>query len=212
MEPKRKAVGGQEVGGSSVVRERLLGAAVDCLIDLGVAGTTTLAVQRRAQVSRGALLHYFPSRAALLAASVTELVRRNEQAVALSLAQLAKPKDRLEAAVNALAFAARQPAYLAELELWAVARTDAALKHTLILAERTARRDIERVSAELFGMWAEAEAYTEMIALTQHFMRGLAISENLGSSPARRKRLIAAWTQAMRLMLGRRAGASRATG
>lgn len=197
----QRGSGGNDHGNEIGVREKLLEAAVDCLIDVGVARTTTLAVQRRAQVSRGALLHYFPSHALLLAASVAELVRRNEQAVARSLANLAKPKEPLEAAVNALAFAARQPAYLAELELWAVARTDAALRHTLMSAERAARRDIERVSAELFEMWAEASAYTEVVTLTQHFMRGLAISENLGSSPARRKRLIAAWTEAMRLML-----------
>ena len=44
---------------------------MECLIAHGVAGTTTLAVQRRAGVSRGALLHHFPTHAALLAATLT---------------------------------------------------------------------------------------------------------------------------------------------
>jgi len=183
------------------MREKLLDAAVDCLIEFGVAGTTTLAVQRRAGVSRGALLHHFPSHATLLATSVAELVKRNEQAVALSIADLPEPKDPLETAVSALAFAARQPAYLAELELWAVARTDSALKQALISAERAARREIDRVSSELFGKWVESDAYPDVVALTQHFIRGLAISENLRSSAPRRERLISAWTEAMRLML-----------
>jgi AcrR family transcriptional regulator len=191
------------------MRQRLLDAAVACLIEFGVARTTTLAVQRRAGTSRGALLHHFPTHADLLAASVAELVKRNEHAVAASRAGIAQPGDPLQAGVTALAFAARQPAYLAELELWAVARTDRPLKQALTAAERTARRDIDRVSAELFANWAGLDAYGDAVALTQHFIRGLAISENLRASPSRREHLVSAWTGAMRLMLERSAGSRR---
>lgn len=200
MASKRKAAARADRD-AAAMRQRLLDAAVSCLIELGVAGTTTLAVQRAAGTSRGALLHHFPTHADLLAASVAELVKRNEQAVATSRADAIQPHDKLRAAVNALAFAGRQPAYLAELELWAVARTDQPLKRALIAAERLARRDIERVYAELFGKWADSEAYPIAAALTQHFLRGLTISENLRSSPSRREALITAWTEAMRTML-----------
>lgn len=200
MPPKRVPEARSEA--SAATRRRLLDAAVDCLIDLGVAGTTTLAVQRRAGVSRGALLHHFPSHAVLLAASVSELVARNERAVAVSRETWQGAADPLAAAVSSLAFAARQPAFLAEMELWAVARTDAALRQALIAAERSAKRDIDRVSAELFADWAGAEAYDDVVALTQFFIRGLAISENIRSSEQRRDRLLAAWTGAMQGMLG----------
>src|SRR5262245_60025551 len=185
------------------MRQRLLDAAVECLIELGVAGTTTLAVQRRAGTSRGALLHHFPTHADLLAASVAELVKRNEAAVTASRTGTAGPHDPLRMAVHALAYAGRQPSYLAELELWAVARTDRPLKQALIAAERAAKREIDRVSADLFAKWADAGAYDDAVALTQHFVRGLAISENLRSSAARRERLISAWTDAMRPLLER---------
>ncbi|WP_235939328.1 TetR/AcrR family transcriptional regulator [Bradyrhizobium hipponense] len=188
------------VGGAETTRSRILNAAVECLIDTGVAGTTTLAVQHRAEVSRGALLHHFPTHACLLAASVAELVRRNERAVSQSRAGTG-PADSLVAAVGALAFAAHQPAYLAELELWAVARTDAALKQALIAAERGAGRDLERVYSQLFGEWRDCEAYDEAVTLTLHFIRGLAISENLSSSAGRRERLVAVWVDAMRMLL-----------
>lgn len=183
------------------MRQRLLDAAVDCLIEFGVAGTTTLAVQRRAGSSRGALLHHFPTHADLLAASVAELVKRNEAAVTASRTHHAGPHDPLRMAVSALAYAGRQPSYLAELELWAVSRTDRPLKQALIAAERAAKREIDRVSADLFARWAAADGYDDAVALTQNFMRGLAISENLRSSAARRERLISAWTDAMRPML-----------
>ena len=187
--------------GSETTRSRILDAAVECLIEHGVAGTTTLAVQHRAEVSRGALLHYFPNHASLLAATVAELVRRNERAVSQSRAASGASSDSLQSAIEALAFAAHQPAYLAELELWAVARTDAALKQALIAAERGARRDLERVYLQLFGKWTESEAYDEVVALTLNFIRGLAISDNIRSSARKRERLIAAWAEAMRTIL-----------
>ena len=196
----RIAKGGSPDGATETTRSRILNAAVDCLIEVGVAGTTTLAVQHRAEVSRGALLHHFPTHASLLAASVAELVSRNEKAVSKGRAG-GGPADTLVAAVEALAFAARQPAYLAELELWAVARTDDALKQALIRTERGARRDLERVYVQLFGEWTDSEAYEDVIALTLHFIRGLAISENLRSSAGRRERLVAIWADAMRTLL-----------
>ncbi|BAM89871.1 TetR family transcriptional regulator [Bradyrhizobium oligotrophicum S58] len=190
--------------GAEATRSRILNAAVECLIESGVAGTTTLAVQHRADVSRGALLHHFPTHAALLAASVTELVRRNERAVAQSRAR-ARPADTLIAAVETLAFAARQPAYLAELELWAVARTDTALKQALIAAERGARRDLEHVYSQLFGKWTDSDRYSELVELTLHFIRGLAISETIHVSARRRERLVTVWADAMRALLGAKA-------
>ncbi|MBR0827697.1 TetR/AcrR family transcriptional regulator [Bradyrhizobium manausense] len=198
MRPKRQARADRD---GPAMRQRLLDAAVECLIELGVAGTTTLAVQRRTGVSRGALLHHFPTHAALLAASVAELVKRNERAVASSRAVGSELDDPLRAAVSALAYAGRQPAHLAELELWTVSRTDRPLKQALISAERAARGESDRVSADLFKPWAVSHSYDDMVALTQHFVRGLAVSENLRSSAARRERLISAWTDAMRLML-----------
>ncbi|MFI9170028.1 TetR family transcriptional regulator [Streptomyces lincolnensis] len=46
----------------------------------------TLEVQRRAGVSRGALLHHFPTLEELLGAAVARLVERNEEAVRKELA------------------------------------------------------------------------------------------------------------------------------
>jgi AcrR family transcriptional regulator len=49
------------------MRSRLLLAAVELLAEYGLPATTTTAVCERAGVSRGAQLHHFPNRAALLA-------------------------------------------------------------------------------------------------------------------------------------------------
>ncbi len=168
-------------GSGSPLRQKLLEIAADCLIEEGVAGTTTLAVQHKAGVSRGALLYHFPTHTALLAAAITTIVERNERSVADSLERLHGAED--------------------PLELWAVSRTDKTLRSALVAAERSARRDIERVYSNLFGAWAKLEAFDEVVLLTQTFISGLAISENIRSSPKRRERAIAAWSKTIRSLL-----------
>src|SRR5690349_17893437 len=57
----------------AVTQAKLLDAAVACLTDRGYAATSVVDVQQRAGVSRGALQHYWPSRAALVVDAVKAL-------------------------------------------------------------------------------------------------------------------------------------------
>ena len=61
---------------SATTREALLDAAIACLIEEGYASTTTSRVAERAGVSRGAHLHHFQTRTALVGAAVEQLARR----------------------------------------------------------------------------------------------------------------------------------------
>jgi AcrR family transcriptional regulator len=180
---------------------RILDAAVASLVEEGSGATTTVAVQQRAGVSRGALLHHFPTHAELLAATVDELVRRNESAARDALATHTDIADPIERATRILADAFAQPAYLAELELWAVARTDAQLRTGLRAAESRARRDLERVVGDLFGPLRERPGYATVVALTTEFVRGLALAGVLRNNRARRNRLLDEWIWAIRILL-----------
>lgn len=186
---------------SQATRSRLLSAAVASLIENGVARTTTLEVQRRAGSSRGALLHHFPSHAELLAATVAELVQRNEQGAGQTRARLKDVADPVERAIQTLAATVSQPSYMAELELWAVARTDEELRATLIAAERGARKDIDRVLAEVFSAVRDRPGYSAVVALSYEFVRGLALSGVLRRGSARRNQLIGQWVWAARILL-----------
>ncbi|ULX50863.1 hypothetical protein A9P79_02540 [Cupriavidus taiwanensis] len=183
------------------MRERILDAAVTIVIEQGTARATTLEVQRRAGVSRGALLHHFPTHASLLSATVEGLVRRNEEAVLASLAKLEGTRDVVERAIRVLAIASVQPSYLAELELWAVSRTDPELRATLADAERRARKDSERVMKSLFDASDSSPMQASVMAMTIEFLRGLALSGVLRGSPVRRQQLIGHWIQATKLLL-----------
>ncbi len=55
------------------MRQRLLEATVDCLVEHGWSGTSTTLVSQRAGVSRGAQLHHFPTKNDLVLAAVEHL-------------------------------------------------------------------------------------------------------------------------------------------
>jgi len=182
-------------------RGRILDAAVLSLIEQGAARTTTLEVQRKAEVSRGALLHHFPTHAALLAATVHDLVRRNEQSVFAMAEKLRKAPNPVERAIRSLALMMAEPAFMAELELWALARTDESLREALRESERDARKDGERVLRILFAPVADRPGHDAVIAMTTEFLRGHVLSGVLRRNPVRRQQMISNWVRAAQILL-----------
>ena len=183
------------------IRDRILEAAVHSLIEQGAARTTTLEVQRRAEVSRGALLHHFPTHADLLSATVTDLVHRNERSVFEMQEKLKSAPDAVERAIRALALMMAQPAFMAELELWALARTDEGLRGALLKVERDARKESERVLRTLFASVSDRPGHDAVIAMTTDFLRGFVLSSVLRKNPVRRQQMISNWVRATQILL-----------
>lgn len=182
-------------------RARILSVATGCLIDLGVARTTTLEVQRRAQISRGALLHHFPTHTDLMCAVIDTIVARNEQAVAARLKRRDAFADPVEQAIHILVDSIKEPTFLAEIELWVVARTDSELRSALVAAERKALRDRERVLDEIFAPIKDAPAYEVVVNTSLEFARGLVISGILRSNPESSATLVQQWIWALQQLL-----------
>lgn len=183
------------------IRDRILDAAVQSLIEQGASRTTTLEVQRRAGVSRGALLHHFPTHALLLSATVDDLVRRNEHSVFEMLQKLQNAPDPVERAIRALALMMAQPAFMAELELWTLARTDESLRRALRQVERDAHKESERVLRTLFAPAAGRPGHDAVIAFTTDFLRGFVLSGVLRRNPVRRQQMISDWVRATQILL-----------
>ena len=76
-EPVMRRTNGQR---SAATQAQVLDAAIDCLVELGYARTTTTEVARRAGVSRGAQTHHFPTKDDLVLAAIDHLLaRRNRE-------------------------------------------------------------------------------------------------------------------------------------
>ncbi|MGW4326069.1 TetR/AcrR family transcriptional regulator [Nocardia sp. NPDC004573] len=183
-------------------RVRILDAAADLLAEHGHRALSTLAVQRAAEVSRGALLHHFPTLGALIGELVGHLVARNEAAVREAAAGLDHGADPVLRALTALYESMARPAAQAEFELWAAARTDPALAEALRTAERKAGRDLRRVVDALFGPDIVAHPrYPDVRDLTIAILRGTAMSRPLRNSERAAAATISRWAEAMTVLL-----------
>lgn len=186
----------------AATRARIVRAAADSLVEVGAAATTTVEVQRRAGVSRGALLHHFATHEELFGAAVGRLVQRNEEAVREELDAAPASGDPLLRALRVLRAVLRRPSFGAELELWAVARTNPPLRQVLRRAEGAARRDLYRVVDELLGTEiTRSPGYPLVAELTVQLLRGMAISDVLYREDTDRDRLLEQWVLVARPLL-----------
>ncbi|NDK89182.1 TetR/AcrR family transcriptional regulator [Gordonia desulfuricans] len=188
--PPTSTTGRTQAQRSALTREKVLDATVDALIELGYAGTTTQEVNRRAGVSRGALLHQFPTREALVVAAVAHLVDRRKTEI------LSRPRTGHED-LNILIEVFDGPLFYAALELWVAARTDAALRTAIIPLERRIADELMDTGAALFG-----DRYTSAeLEVAAELARGLAISRLLRDPATDRQfceHIFTTWTEGRR--------------
>lgn len=162
-------------------RTLILEAAVQTLAEDGYGGATTVVIQRVAGVSRGRLLHYFPSRDDLLIAAAQHLAaeRINEMEEWFDVApeHATSGTQRIDYAVTLLWRTFRQPYFWAAMELWIAARTDVALRAELREAERRLGRAIEHVIATMFGpVHSSHPEFASLRELLFTSMRGTALT------------------------------------
>ena len=158
-------------------RRALLDAAIESLIEVGFARTTTLEVQRRAEVSRGALLHHFPSKAELLVAAVDHLAEMRARELKSLAAQLPTGKPRTDVVLGLLWQCFSGAFFQVAMELRTAARTDAELRSVLVAAERSLRDRIVAQSRTLFSKdVAEHAGFERALDLTLQLMIGAAMT------------------------------------
>jgi AcrR family transcriptional regulator len=171
----------------ATTRAALLDATVACLAELGYTGTTTTEIVRRAGVSRGAQVHHFPTKQALVVAAIDHLLERRLEEYAKAFAEL--PDDRRDpgTALDLLWPMFTGPTFAAWLELVVAARTDAALKAEL--RSVTARFD-QRVGALFADLYpdqvGDPAVATPIMQFVFAVLEGLAIQHllDLDDAPA----------------------------
>jgi AcrR family transcriptional regulator len=162
-------------------REVLLGATVECLVELGYAATTTLEIERRAQVSRGARIHHYATKGALLAAAVDHLYQRISDHYAQAFGAAAPHESealRFRRGLGLLwsIYASRD--YVAVLELNTAARTDADLAERLRqVADR--HRELAAIAADLYFPSLDQGLVGGLVDTIHATLMGLLMARNL---------------------------------
>lgn len=183
-------------------RRQILDATVACLIELGYARTSTLEVQKRAAVSRGALLHHFPSKAVLLVAAVRHLAELRGTELSARAAALPHGGDRVDAVMDLLWESSTGPLFYVSMELRTAARTDPELREVLADEDRRLRRDILHVSRALFGeAIASKPGFDEALELSVNLMMGAGMNAVLHERHARIDALLSKWKRCFHQIL-----------
>jgi len=180
---------------SRATQLRLLDATVDCLIEHGWSGTTTTLVAERAGLSRGAQLHHYPTKAALVLAAIDHLTERRGAELRAEAARLdsASTRDRVDRVVDLLAASFTGPLFAAALELWMAARTDPDLRAAVVPLEARVGRDMHRLAVSLLGADESRPGVRQAVQATLDLLRGLGVANLLTDDTQRRDALLAGW-------------------
>jgi len=159
----------------AAMRTRLLDATLECLVENGYSQMSTNDVVRRAGVSRGALAHYFPTKAELVAAAGERLI--GERVAEFEASFLALPPERrtVAEALDALWSYYEGPTFAALLELIVASRTDAELRAVLSDGPERITAACFAVFVKLFPQIAGNPAADQLLRATLATLAGLAL-------------------------------------
>jgi AcrR family transcriptional regulator len=176
---------------SASTKGRLLEATIECLVDLGYARTTTTEIADRAGVSRGAQLHHYPTKAALVAAAVEHLSARLDGEFRQAIVKAPRGIDRNAAAVDILWSLVSGRTFAAWLELAVAARTDPELAEATVgLGERTGAL-IERTFHDFFGAPKDrGPLYDLAPKFAIALMQGLALQQQVVKDETRVRQIL----------------------
>jgi AcrR family transcriptional regulator len=173
---------------SSATREALLEATIASLVEDGYTSTTTSRVAERAGVSRGAHLHHFQTRQALVAAAIEHLARRRSEELLRAAEELPTGRERVAAGLDLVWSNYASPLYQAALDLWTCARTDAELRGHLIEVERELDRQTLELARRLFPQLADRTDFERLIEMSVATIRGLALLDTLHPGDERNRK------------------------
>jgi len=185
------------------MRQRLLEATVDLLVERGWSGTSTTLVSKRAGVSRGAQLHHFPTKNDLVLAAVEHLSEVRGRELAEAATKLPTGRRRTRAVLEMLAEHFTSPVFIAALELWVAARTDETLLANLAPLEQRIGRDIHRRTVELLEVDEKQPGVRELVQATLDLVRGLGLANTISDDAARRRRILDQWARTLDSQISR---------
>ncbi len=179
------------------MRARLLEATVDLLVERGFAGTSTTLVSERAGVSRGAQLHHFPTKNALVVAAVEHLCEVRGAELRAAAARLPGGSRRTRAVMTMLGDHFASPVFAAALELWVAARSDPALLAAVAPLEQRVGREAHRITVDALGADESQPGVRELVQGTLDLVRGLGLANTISDDARRRRRILDHWADVL---------------
>lgn len=169
-----------------LTREKIVEAAIDGLHRFGYSTTTTILVAHNAQVSRGAMLHHFPSKALLMAEVARLTYERDSAFYQRSVAHAVTAEQSRDLLIDAAWLRFKSPDGIAQVEIWQASRSDPELAAIVMpVHDEVTARSQERMHVLLKAAAPISRAQSRSVLLfTVATLRGLAMELALGTPEA----------------------------
>jgi AcrR family transcriptional regulator len=179
---------------SAMTRDRILDAAINCFVELGYTNVTTAKVASSAGVSRGAMLHHFPSKTELIQAAVEflhdKLLEDYTQRVAGIPASL-KGRERRRAGLDAYWEHLTGDLFVVYHELCVASRTDPELKSILENSQQLFEQHVRESNTVQFEEWNDrGDRFLLAMDVTKFLMEGMAAGQLMTNREERVNRLL----------------------
>lgn len=193
---------------SDAMRRRLLDATVESLAQDGYAGSTLSSIVRRAGVSRGAQVHHYPNKQALILDAAEDLMRRSYRTLGAVLLSVADEDDRLDALIRAAweqLFST--PLYRAYIELLTASHRDPVLAGALRTMLLRVRGLFEPAIEHYFEPAPGAKENLKALFLQMSsLLGGLAAQAHVLIDEAQAAKQLRLWARQTRLVMRARRG------
>ena len=189
LNPDAAGDGGWRERKSAQTRIMILDAAVHCLAKYGYAKTSTQFVAATAEVSRGAMLHHYATKAALISSVIDYIDAQRLRAIYEDVKKLTDEERIVEGKAFEITWRLmKTPEAQAHLELNMASRTDAALRKIFDKKSRRYKKITMEILPNIFPEWRDTPVADLELAhdVIQVALTGLSLHERLLDRKERR--------------------------
>lgn len=184
---------GLQAAKSEATRRAAIEGAIDCFVTIGYSRSSTIEIAKRARVSRGAMIHHFPTKRKLLEATVEYIIseRIRRFAAGLRKAALTEQDRREQRGIDVYWQHLHSRLFTAFHELVIASRTDAELERVMRAATVRFDREWYATIQEVFPEWSDKGPLLDLaMDLSQFLLEGMALNKFSHDAKQRRQRIL----------------------
>lgn len=190
---------------SEETRTRILKASAALMRKRGYARFRTADVAAEAGLSRGAQLHHFPTKDALVVATLEYVFEQAQTLSRRRAAAVNQPRDLIEAVIADAREFFFSEHFMTAIDIVLSTSTDKSVRRQILEISRKARRPVETAWAEaLVASGVDAALAPDIVALTLSLVRGMALRTLWDNDPKWFDELFGLWRRMIKVFLADR--------
>ncbi len=197
---------------SARTRRKILQATLDSIYEDGFQNASTPEIVRRAGVSRGALLHHFPSKEQLIAAAVQFLLDAEVADMRRVASAYAERRLTMDDFIDDMWRRFSGRLFMITIDFLASARTDDKLREAVIPVSLQFHRSLNEIWSQFFVNHSLAPRKVQtLLNATLCMMRGMGVQSIIRNDPQYYSEIQETWKEILRMLLSEEAPEQRNT-